>query len=97
MPNLTLNNLHVMAMTAAGLLLAVTLASGLSPTPAAAQHACQPDAFRLCSQFIPDERNVGSCLQRNMRGLSADCRAAMGDGKAAKRVAKKKPKKARSR
>jgi hypothetical protein len=100
MQNLTSSNLHLMAMTAAGLILAVTLGSGVTSTPAAAQggqHACEPDAHRLCSQFIPDERNVGSCLRRNMRGLSAACRAAMGDGKAAKRTARKKQKKARPR
>jgi hypothetical protein len=83
-------------MTAAGLLLALMLAAQAIPTPAAAQHACEPDAHRLCSQFIPDEKSVGSCLRRNMRSLSAPCRAAMGGGKAAKRVAKQRPKKARS-
>ena len=55
MKNLTSSNLHMTAMTAAGLLLAVTLTASVTPTPAAAQHACEPDAHRLCSQFIPDE------------------------------------------
>ena len=76
MQNLTSRNAHM--MTAAGLLLAVTLAAHAIPTPAAAQHVCEPDARRLCSQFIPDESTVGSCLRRNIRNLSADCRAAMG-------------------
>jgi hypothetical protein len=92
MQNLTSSNLHVKAMTAAGLLVAATVVLGI--TPAAAQHACEPDAMRLCSQFIPDERNVASCLRRNQRGLSAACRAAMGGGKVAK-TARKKPRKAR--
>jgi hypothetical protein len=96
MQNLTSSNAHMMAITAAGLLLAVTLAASITPTPAAAQHACEPDAFRLCNQFIPDEKSVGSCLRRNMRSLSADCRAAMGSGKAAKRVARQKAKKVRA-
>jgi hypothetical protein len=82
-------------MTAAGLLLAVTLAAHVVPTPAAAQHACEPDAQRLCSEFIPDEATVASCLRRNMRNLSAGCRAAMGAGKATKRAARK-ARKARS-
>jgi hypothetical protein len=90
-----MKNLTSMTMTAAGLLLAVTLTAGVTATPAAAQHACEPDAHRLCSQFIPDEASVGSCLRRNMRSLNAACRAAMGQGKAAKRAAKKKSKKAR--
>lgn len=96
MQNLTSSKSHRTAMTAAGLLLAVTLAAYVIPTPAAAQHACEPDAHRLCSQFIPDESSVGSCLRRNMRSLSAACRAAMGGGKAAKRTARQKSKKARS-
>jgi hypothetical protein len=86
---LTSSNLH-MTMTAAALLLAVTLAAGVTATPAAAQHACEPDAHRLCSQFIPNEKDVASCLRRKRGSLSADCRAAMGAGKAAKRAAKKK-------
>ena len=96
MQNLTSSNAHMMAMTAAGLLLTVTLAVCLAPTPAAAQHACEPDAFRLCNQFIPDEKNVGSCLRKNMRSLSAGCRTAMGAGKAAKRTARQNAKKTRS-
>jgi hypothetical protein len=94
MQNLTSRNAHI--MTAAGLLLAVTLAVHAVPMPAMAQHVCEPDARRLCSQFIPDESTVGSCLRRNMRNLTADCRAAMGAGKAAKRAARQKAKKARS-
>jgi hypothetical protein len=83
-------------MTAAGLLLAMTLAAYVTPTPAAAQHACEPDAQRLCSEFIPDESTVASCLRRNMRSLSAGCRAAMGQAKATKRAARRKARKARS-
>jgi hypothetical protein len=64
----------------AGAVLAFTAAVGT--TPAAAQHACQGDAFRLCNQFIPDRGRVASCLFRNKRALSPDCRLAMGVGKA---------------
>jgi hypothetical protein len=88
MKNLT-SNLPVMTMTAAGLLLAVTLAAGVTATPATAQHACEPDAHRLCSQFIPNEQDVANCLRRKRGSLSPACRAAMGGGKA-KRAARKK-------
>jgi hypothetical protein len=90
MKNLTSSNVPMLAMTAAGLLLAVALTG--APTPAVAQHPCEPDAHRLCSQFIPNEQDVGSCLRRNIRRLDAACRATMGGGKAAKRAAKKKAK-----
>jgi hypothetical protein len=89
MKNLTSSNSHMIAMSAAGMLLALTLTAGVTATPATAQHACEPDAHRLCSQFIPNEQDVASCLRRKRGSLSADCRAAMGGGKA-KRAAKKK-------
>ena len=89
MQNLTSSNAH--KITAAGLLLAVALAVHGGATPAAAQqHACEPDAHRLCSQFVPDESTVASCLRRNMRNLSTGCRAAMAQAKAAKRAARQK-------
>jgi hypothetical protein len=94
MRNLTSSNAQM--MTVAGLFLAVTLAVHAIPTPAVAQHVCEPDAHRLCSQFIPDESTVASCLRRNLRNLSAGCRAAMGQAKAAKRVARQKARKAQA-
>ena len=38
------------------------------------QEACTPDVFRLCQQFVPDERRILSCLRQNMRNLSPACR-----------------------
>jgi hypothetical protein len=80
MKNMTSRNAPMMATTVAGLLLAVAL--GFTPTPAVAQHPCEPAAQRLCSQFIPDEQTVASCLRRNIRRVDAACRATMAGGKA---------------
>lgn len=88
MKHLTSRNLPMMATTVAGLLLAVALAG--APSPAMAQHPCEPAAHRLCSQFIPNEQDVGNCLRRNIRRVDAACRATLGGGKATKRAAKKK-------
>jgi len=88
MKNPTPGNRPMLAMTAAGLLLAVALTG--APTPAMAQHPCEPSAHRLCSQFIPNEQDVTTCLKRNIRRVDPACRATMGGGKAAKRTAKKK-------
>ena len=88
MKNHTSSKAPTMAMTAAGFLLAAML--GVAPTPAVAQHPCEPSAHRLCSQFIPNEQDVTTCLRRNIRRVDAACRATMGGGKAAKRAAKKK-------
>jgi hypothetical protein len=64
------------SMAAAGCLLL-----GLAwVAPAAAQGtpeqraACEQDAYRLCSQYIPDERRTGNCLRRNRVSLSPACR-----------------------
>jgi hypothetical protein len=88
MKNPTSSNVPMLATTVASLLLAVALTS--APTPAMAQHPCEPAAHRLCSQFIPNEQDVAGCLRRNMRRLDAACRATMTAGKATKRTAKKK-------
>jgi hypothetical protein len=37
--------------------------------------ACTPDAFRLCSRYIPDAASVESCLGRSKTDLSDACRS----------------------
>lgn len=37
--------------------------------------ACEPDAFRLCNDEIPDAARVEACLRFKMRQLSPACRA----------------------
>ena len=37
--------------------------------------ACTPDAFRLCSSYIPDPTSVEHCLRQNKSDLSESCRA----------------------
>ena len=54
-------------------------------TPAAANSmgtpeeraACQPEVFRLCSEFIPDVPKITACLKREVRNLAPPCRAVM--------------------
>ncbi|MGA8613952.1 MAG: hypothetical protein WB760_20210 [Xanthobacteraceae bacterium] len=43
----------------------------------AAREACTPDALRLCSEFIPDEAKVKSCMLSKRPQLSEACRLAM--------------------
>jgi hypothetical protein len=50
------------------------------------QMACQSDAFRLCSQFIPNPDTVKACMIKQIRSLSADCRAEFSKGPAPKKV-----------
>ena len=37
--------------------------------------ACTPDAFRLCSAYIPDPAGVEACLRLRKSDLSGACRA----------------------
>jgi len=37
--------------------------------------ACAPDAFRLCSSYIPDPTRVEHCLRQNKSDLSDACRS----------------------
>jgi hypothetical protein len=74
----------------AGLILgaAMLFAGAGGPSTAMAQdaeYACRQDAFRLCSQYIPNEGAVKVCMRRNVRRLSASCRVAFVGGKRAGR------------
>ena len=72
-------NLAVLA-----LLVAVCgLAYGVSGAAAQgdARQLCQNDAMRLCSEFVPDEGRITSCMIHKRRYLSPECRVAMGGGR----------------
>jgi len=36
--------------------------------------ACEPDAMRLCNQYVPDVQRVTACMTHYRRYLSAACR-----------------------
>jgi hypothetical protein len=66
------------AVAVLGLVWAVSFA----PAPAAAQgtpqqqQACQPDAMRLCGEFVPDVAKITACMAKKRAQLSPACRAA---------------------
>ena len=39
------------------------------------RRACTPDAFRLCSQHIPNIDAITACMVANKSKLSPDCKA----------------------
>jgi hypothetical protein len=66
-------------MSLFGLMLAITLAASLFASAAHAytpeqQQACTGDAFRLCSDAIPDVDRVAVCMIRRKSELSPGCR-----------------------
>ena len=75
----------VSSLSLAGITAALGLAwaASFAPTPATAQsrgtpeqqQACQPDAMRLCSEFVPDVDRITACMIKNRIRLSGPCRA----------------------
>ena len=71
----------------------VAVLIGLAGGPAAAQgtpeqrQACEPDAMRLCSEFILDVDRITACMVKKRVSLSPACRAVFSRG------GKKKPRK----
>jgi hypothetical protein len=72
--------LNVRAVTGLSAVLVLTLTLG--SLPAAAQQwtpqqraACEPDAMRLCNQYVPDVQRVSACMSHYRRYLSPACRA----------------------
>ena len=65
---------------AAAVLLGLALMSASWPAPAQQwtpqqRAACEPDAMRLCQQYISDIGRVRACMSRYRRYLSLACRA----------------------
>ena len=56
----------------------LTLPRSAAAEPTSAERAaCQQDAFRLCTQAIPDRDRVRACLRQNMRRISSLCRGVL--------------------
>ena len=76
---------HVSSFSLAGMTTALGLvwATSFMTAPAMAQYrgtpeqqqACQPDALRLCSEFVPDVDRITACMIKNRIRLSPPCRA----------------------
>jgi hypothetical protein len=55
-----------------------SVATGMAAAQSADdQAACQDDAFRVCSQTIPDRERTFQCMITNKDVLSVACRAAI--------------------
>jgi hypothetical protein len=72
---------QVASLSLTGIAAICGLVSAVSLTPAAAQgtpeqqQACQPDAMRLCSEFIPDVPSITQCMVKKRIMLSPACKA----------------------
>ena len=62
-------------------LFGVVLSSTLCASGASADMACAGDAFRFCAADMPDQTRIKSCLLRNIRNLTPECRAQFREGR----------------
>jgi hypothetical protein len=68
------------------MLLSCAAAFAAMASPAAAQgtaaqrEACEGDAFRFCSEFIPIVHMIENCLSRNLKKLTPACQIQMRGG-----------------
>ncbi|MFD2184271.1 hypothetical protein [Rhodoplanes azumiensis] len=67
----------VRRLSAAVVLLAVSVTAGAAMGTDEERSACIPDAFRLCSSAIPDATRVIACLKTERVKLSPACRTVM--------------------
>ena len=66
---------HPCTALVAALLYATTASSQENRGTQEQRAACVPDAFRLCSSYIPDAAMVESCLRQKKSDLSDACRS----------------------
>jgi hypothetical protein len=75
----TLRNIALPAPVLAAATLMIQLSGGVSAEEgtSAQRHACTPDVFRLCRDFIPNHARITACLLQHKRMLNHDCRLAL--------------------
>jgi hypothetical protein len=69
-----------MAIIALGFLTAAMPGSFRAAVAETAREACTHDAFRLCSDTMPDVAKTKACLAKNRASLSPLCRSAFPAG-----------------
>jgi hypothetical protein len=61
-----------------GLIWAASLAPTFAQGTPEQQQACQPDAMRLCSEFVPNVEQITACMTKKKALLSRECKAVFG-------------------
>ena len=87
--NTLIKTLRVVGMTAAVALSLTSFAAHAVEATAEQRRACTPDAFRLCSQHIPNIEAITACMTANKSKLSPACKQVF-DGVGKTKVASQK-------
>jgi hypothetical protein len=81
MKNVRTGSVHFMATIAFGMM-TMPMPGYLHPAAAeTAREACTHDAFRLCSDAMPDVERTKACLAKNRSSLSPLCKSAFGSSR----------------
>ena len=71
-----ISKFNCLSIAAAAMILCATSAFAQENQGTPEQRAaCAPDAFRLCTGYIPDPTRVEQCLRQNNSDLSDACRS----------------------
>ena len=81
MTNALRRHVFVFAFGCAAALAGLTT-SAVAQGTVAQREACEGDAFKFCSEFIPFVAQIENCLFRNMKKLTPACQFQMRGGNA---------------
>ena len=87
--NTLIKTLRTVGLTAA-IAFSLTVAAHAQEVSEEARRACTPDAFRLCSEHIPNIPAITACMKANKSKLSPECRQVMDSGSSKTRLASRK-------
>ena len=66
--------LRVLSVAASVAISLTSFAAHAAEATAEQRRACTPDAFRLCSSFIPNVEAITTCMKANKSKLSPECK-----------------------
>jgi hypothetical protein len=87
--NMIIKTIRTLGVASAISLSLASFAAHAEEGTAEQRRACTPDAFRLCSQHIPNIPAITACMIANKSKLSPDCRAAFDKAEKSTKVATK--------
>jgi hypothetical protein len=76
---------YVALLLTSAAVLAGTTSPAVAQGTVAQREACEGDAFKFCSEFIPFVHAIENCLARNIRKLTPACQVQMRGGSPAAR------------
>ena len=73
--NIVTKTIRTLSVASAVAISLTSFAAHAVEATAEQRRACTPDAFRLCSQHIPNVEAITACMVANKSKLSPECKA----------------------